>query len=124
MEGVQIVDIADAAALTATLEKWADALLLVDCLYGTGLDKTLRPDGVALVQALDAAPQPKIACDLPSGLDCDAGTPLGAVVRAVRTVTFVGRKKGFDVAGSEAYTGAVTVAPIGCPEACWAHVAP
>jgi len=43
-------------------------------------------------------------------------------VRAVRTATFVGRKKGFDVPEAAAYTGEVTVVPIGCPEACWAHV--
>ena len=122
MAGITIADIADGAALTATLAEWSDAALLVDCLYGTGLDKPLRPDGVALVEALDAAPTPKIACDLPSGLDCDTGVPLGAAVKAARTCTFVARKKGFDVAGSEAYTGPVTVVPIGCAEESWAHV--
>ena len=122
MEGVLIRDVADGAALAATLKEWSDATLLVDCLYGTGLDRTLRPDGVALVEALDAATTPKVACDLPSGLDCDTGAPLGACVKAVRTATFVARKKGFDVAGSEAYTGKVDVVPIGCPAGCWDHV--
>lgn len=123
MAGIDIVEVADGAQLSATLALWADAELLVDCLYGTGLAAQLRPDAVALVEALDAAPQPKIACDLPSGLDCDTGLPLGAAVRAVRTVTFVGRKKGFDEAASAAYTGEVEVVPIGCPEQCWDHVA-
>ena len=118
-----ISDVADGAQLARVLAEWSDAVLLVDCLYGTGLDRALRPDGVALVEALDAAPQPKVACDLPSGLDCDSGVPLGAAVRAVRTATFVGRKKGFDAPEASAYTGEVTVVPIGCPEACWAHVA-
>lgn len=118
-----IVDVADGAALARVLAEWSDAALLVDCLYGTGLDKALRADGVALVEALDAAPAPKVACDLPSGLDCDTGVPLGAVVKAVRTATFVGRKAGFDAPGAEAYTGEVTVVPIGCPAECWAHVA-
>lgn len=120
--GIVIREVSDGAALTATLKEWSDVALLVDCLYGTGLDRPLRPDGVALVEALDAASAPKVACDLPSGLDCDSGKPLGAAVRAVRTCTFVGRKAGFDVAGSEAYTGEVTVVPIGCPEEAWAHV--
>ena len=117
-----IVDVGSGAELARVLAEWSDACLLVDCLYGTGLDKPLRPDGVALVEALDAAPQPIVACDLPSGLDCDSGAPLGAAVKAVRTATFVGRKKGFDAPGAEAYTGEVTVVPIGCPESCWAHV--
>lgn len=82
----------------------------------------LRPEGVALIDALNASPQPKLSCDLPSGLDCDSGQPLGAAVKAVRTVTFVGRKLGFDQPGAEEFTGRVDVIPIGCPEACWAHV--
>ena len=82
----------------------------------------MRPEGVALVEALNASPLPKVACDLPSGLDCDSGLPLGGAVVACRTVSFVARKKGFDVAGSEAYTGVVEVKPIGCPPSCWDHV--
>ena len=46
------------------------------CARARAVAKPLRPDGVALVEALDAAPQPKVACDLPSGLDCDTGAPL------------------------------------------------
>ena len=122
MAAADIVDVADGAALTKVLAEWSDAILLVDCLYGTGLAAQLRPDGVALVKALDAAPQPKVACDLPSGLDCDTGIPLGAAVKAVRTATFVGSKKGFDTAESAPYTGEVTIVPIGCPPECWAHV--
>ena len=123
MAGSSITDVASGEDLTRVLNDWSDAVLLVDCLYGTGLAQPLRPDGVALVNALDAAVRPKIACDLPSGLDCDSGKPLGAVVRAVRTATFVARKKGFDEPGSEEFTGTVTVVPIGCPQECWAHVA-
>lgn len=117
-----IIDVADGAQLSKVLTEWSDAVLLVDCLYGTGLDRPLRPDGVALVEALDASPLPKVACDLPSGLDCDSGQPLGAAVRAVRTATFVGRKRGFDAPEAAAFTGEVTVVPIGCPPQAWAHV--
>lgn len=121
--GETIVDVPDAAALAALLRQWSDASLVVDCLYGTGLATMMRPDGIALVEALNACPLPKIACDLPSGLDCDTGRPLGAAVRASRTVTFVGRKKGFDEPASREYTGPVDVIPIGCPPQSWSHVA-
>ena len=119
----EIVDVKDGPELRELLcESWSDAALLVDALYGTGLSSQLRPEGVALIEALNAAPQPKVACDLPSGLDCDTGVPLGTAVRAIRTATFVGRKLGFDQPGAEEYTGAVSVIPIGCPVECWAHV--
>ena len=117
----ELVDVTDGAALAALLGEWSDAAVLVDAIYGTGLSAQLRPEGVALVEALNSAPQPKIACDLPSGLDCDTGVPLGAAVRAVRTATFVARKLGFEQPGAAEYTGAVDVIPIGCPEACWEH---
>ena len=82
--GATVVDALDASALADLLRQWSDAVLVIDCLYGTGLAATMRPEGVALVEALNACPIPKIACDLPSGLDCDTGLPLGGAVRAVR----------------------------------------
>ena len=59
---------------------------------------------------------PILSIDLPSGLDCDTGLPLGArCVRAARTVTFVALKKGFSRPASAAYTDFVTIGDIGCP---------
>jgi NAD(P)H-hydrate epimerase len=55
------------------------------------------------------------AVDLPSGLDCDAGTPQGACVRAQETGTFVAPKKGFEAPGAAEYTGRVHVVDIGVP---------
>mgnify|MGYP002634686615 CR=1 FL=1 len=116
-------DLADAKALStwlAEVEPRCD--LVVDALYGTGLSSPLRPAGLAAVQALAACPLPLIAVDLPSGLCCDSGEPLGAATRATRTVTFVGRKLGFDRVGASDYTGPVEVVAIGCPPAAWDHV--
>merc|ERR1712023_114778 len=98
-------------------------VLLIDAMLGTGLKGAVRDDYKAWIEALNEAPQPKLSVDIPSGLDCDTGLPLGAAVRAVRTVTFVGRKVGFDNPSSQEYTGQVDVVSIGCPAQCWAHVA-
>jgi len=89
--------------------------LVVDALLGTGL--TTAPRGVVarLIDAINAHPAPTLAVDLPSGLDCDTGQPLGACVRAERTVTFVGLKAGFASEESRAYTGVVSVGDIGAP---------
>ena len=55
-----------------------------------------------------------MSVDIPSGLDCDTGLPLGAAIKATYTVTFVAVKKGF-VAASDAsqYTGEIFIASIG-----------
>jgi NAD(P)H-hydrate epimerase len=59
---------------------------------------------------------PVLAVDIPSGLDCDTGEPLGlACVRATRTVTFVAEKVGFANPIARQYLGQVTVGDIGCP---------
>jgi len=54
-----------------------------------------------------------LAVDIPTGLDCDLGTAPGPAIKARWTVTFVARKKGFDIEGSQEYTGDVVVVDIG-----------
>lgn len=120
--GEPLVEAVDGPALAAALRAWPDAVLVVDALFGTGLADDLREPGLGLVRALEQDPRPKLAVDVPSGLDCDRGVALGAAVRAARTVTFVGEKVGFAAAGARAFTGEVEVVSIGCPEGAWAHV--
>ena len=91
----------------------AGADIIVDSLFGTGLSGPLRDDYKQLVESLNACNCPIIAVDIPSGLDCDTGRPLGAAIRASWTVTFVAVKKGFTFAHATQYTGDVFVASIG-----------
>jgi NAD(P)H-hydrate epimerase len=66
-----------------------------------------------------------VAIDIPSGLDCDTGDPVGSVahgfsdqalvVVADLTVTFVAEKLGFANPKSRHYTGDIVVGDIGCP---------
>ncbi|MHC4575167.1 MAG: NAD(P)H-hydrate epimerase, partial [Planctomycetota bacterium] len=90
------------------------AAMLVDGLFGTGLSGELREEYKELVEGINSQNCPILAVDIPSGLDCDSGEPLGAAIKASYTVTFVAVKKGFAAAGSgRAYTGEVFVASIG-----------
>jgi len=92
-----------------------DAALIVDALLGTGLTSATRGAVAALIGLANDHDAPTLAVDLPSGLDCDTGEPLGACVRATETVTFVGMKTGFANPASRMYTGAITVGDIGAP---------
>jgi NAD(P)H-hydrate epimerase len=109
---------ADQAAWERAL---AGADWIVDALLGTGASGA--PQGaVATAIAAIAAARGRgvarvLAVDLPSGLDCDTGAAAGACVRADATATFVARKRGFDAAGAEAFTGPVHVIGIGAPRA-------
>ena len=91
-----------------------DADMVVDALFGTGLRGELNSEFRTLIETINDLGRPILAVDIPSGLDCDTGAPLGAAIRAAYTVTFVAVKKGF-LASAEAshYTGELSIASIG-----------
>jgi NAD(P)H-hydrate epimerase len=95
----------------------SSALLIIDAIFGTGLEQAPREPFEAIVAAVERAGVPVLAIDLPSGLDCDTGEPLGpACIKATRTVTFVAEKTGFENESARKYLGEVTVGSIGCPK--------
>jgi len=91
----------------------AGADMLVDAIFGTGLSGQLSNEYKQLLESINALNCPALAVDIPSGLDCDAGEPLGAAVRATYTVTFAAVKKGFTSESAAKYTGEIYVASIG-----------
>ena len=109
---------ANAAEWERTL---AGASWIVDALLGTGATGSARGSIATAIEAINAAREHGgarvFAVDLPSGLDCDTGRPLGPCVRADVTGTFVTRKIGFDQPGADAFTGRVHVLDIGVPRA-------
>jgi NAD(P)H-hydrate epimerase len=67
-----------------------------------------------LIESINGENRPILAVDIPSGLDCDTGEPLGAAIRANYTVTFVAVKKGFTSTDAVSqYTGDIFIASIG-----------
>jgi len=89
--------------------------LIIDGLFGTGLDRAIEGRPAEIIQWINASGRPVLAIDVPSGLDCDTGEPLGAAVQADRTVTFVALKPGLLRREAGPYVGAVTVGDIGAP---------
>jgi NAD(P)H-hydrate epimerase len=88
---------------------------IVDALFGTGLTGAVRPPFDRVIGAINASKARVLAVDIPSGLDCDTGEPLGPTVRANHTVTFVAMKKGFANAAAKEWLGQVHIADIGVP---------
>ncbi|MCI0465221.1 MAG: NAD(P)H-hydrate epimerase [Gemmataceae bacterium] len=93
----------------------AGADWIVDALFGTGLSGAVRRPFDELIVAINATPARVLAVDIPSGLDCDTGQPLGPTVRAQHTGTFVAPKKGFTNPAAAAWLGQVHVLGIGAP---------
>ena len=97
------------------LRQCAPAGWVVDALFGTGLSRALGAPFDWLVNAVNESAKPVLAIDIPSGLDCDTGEPLGPTVRAAHTATFVAPKRGFLNPTAKAWTGEVHVIDIGAP---------
>jgi NAD(P)H-hydrate epimerase len=88
--------------------------MLVDGLFGTGLNGQLSDAYKQLIESINDENCPVLAVDIPSGLDCDTGEPLGAAIRANYTVTFVAVKKAFTSEDAVSqYTGDIFIASIG-----------
>ena len=87
--------------------------LIVDGIFGTGLNGQLNNSYKQLIESINARNCPVLAVDIPSGLDCDTGEPLGAAIIAKYTMTFVAVKKGFLSAEANQYTGEIFIASIG-----------
>ena len=108
----------------------ADTNMLVDGLFGTGLTGQLNSEYKELIESINTAKRPILAIDIPSGLDCDTGKPLGAAIKATYTVTFVAAKAGFihSMAGATSphaleYTGEIFIASIGVEPKSWCNCA-
>jgi NAD(P)H-hydrate epimerase len=99
----------------AVRSELAGAEWVVDALFGTGLSGPVRPPFDQVIAAVNASPARVLAVDIPSGLDCDSGQPLGPTVRAQHTVTFVALKQGFATAAAREWLGQVHVVDIGAP---------
>jgi len=88
---------------------------VVDALFGTGLTGPVRPPFDRVIAAINASPARVLAVDIPSGLDCDTGEPMGPTIRAAHTATFLAAKKGYDNPASRSWLGKIHVIDIGAP---------
>ena len=100
------------AALGTSFELHGKPQLIVDAIFGAGLNREMPESWVAAIAAADV---PVVAVDVPSGLDGATGHPIGACVKADLTVTFFRKKPGHLLLPGRGLCGEVMVADIGIP---------
>jgi NAD(P)H-hydrate epimerase len=90
--------------------------ILVDGIFGTGLDAEVRGYYREVIDHLNTLQRPIVAIDIPSGLDANTGKPLGTAIRASLTITFGLPKIGHLIPPGLDYVGKkVKVIDIGIP---------
>lgn len=90
--------------------------VIVDALFGAGLDRPLEGQAAAIVAAINGAGKPVIAVDLPSGIDGGTGQVLGAAVVATESISFFRGKPGHYLIPGREHVGRMRIADIGIPE--------
>ena len=92
----------------------ADAELVVDAVFGSGLNRALDENVALTLAAVGRGGVPLIAVDVPSGVMGDSGESCGAVA-AQCTVTFARKKPCHVLLPGRDLAGDVVVADIGTP---------
>jgi hydroxyethylthiazole kinase-like uncharacterized protein yjeF len=98
--------------------------LIVDALFGAGLDRAVKGEPFEMIEAINANGAPVLAVDLPSGINGTSGAVMGTAVRVVETVTFFRRKPAHLLLPGRLYCGRVRVADIGIDAKVLAEIAP
>jgi hydroxyethylthiazole kinase-like uncharacterized protein yjeF len=91
--------------------------VVVDALFGAGLDRPVEGLPRAMIEAMNAQSAPIVALDLPSGINGTSGAVMGVAVRAAQSITFFRKKTGHLLLPGRLYCGQTAVADIGIPDA-------
>jgi len=96
--------------------EWSKVDVVVDSLLGIGAQGAVWGCTAEIIQWINRLNCPVLSIDVPSGLNADSGSALGAVVRATHTCTFVGLKLGLMTSSGPDYTGTLSFHNLGIPE--------
>ncbi|GAB3243589.1 carbohydrate kinase family protein [Chitinimonas naiadis] len=90
-----------------------DSTVIIDGLFGIGLNRPLDSTWQPLLAAVNGMDKPVLALDVPSGIVADTGAILGGAVRARWTLSFIGRARGLATGAAADHVGESHLASLG-----------
>jgi hydroxyethylthiazole kinase-like uncharacterized protein yjeF len=109
---VEVLEVTDPATDLARLDELLALrpALVVDGLFGIGLDRPLAAEWVQFIERVNAAHRRVLAVDVPSGLNADTGESRGAAIAATVTLTVGAPKTGMLQPAAWPFVGRLEVA--------------
>ncbi len=103
------------AKLEAELAALGPADILVDGIFGTGLDRNIEGHFARAIALMNECLARRVALDIPSGVCADTGAVLGIAVNADVTTTFAQHKLGLCTSQGARHVGELQLVDIGIP---------
>ncbi|HSE01494.1 MAG TPA: NAD(P)H-hydrate epimerase, partial [Burkholderiales bacterium] len=98
------------AGALPTAQDWG---LVVDGIFGIGLEREVTGRQAEWIAAVNRLHAPVLALDVPSGLQSDTGRVMGSAIRATHTVTFIALKPGLLTLDGPDHCGDIHVSELG-----------
>jgi NAD(P)H-hydrate epimerase len=115
--GLTVIEVADGQAWELHFTELSDCTLLVDAIFGTGLNAPVSGLVESVIADVNASGIPVVAIDVPSGLSADSHQPIGPSIEAALTVTLGAPKLPLILPPAETRAGDIVIADIGIPAA-------
>jgi NAD(P)H-hydrate epimerase len=113
--GVTVVEVSDGQAWELHLSEVRDCTLIVDAIFGTGLNAPVSGLIESVITDINSSSIPVVSIDLPSGLSADSCDPIGESIEAGTTVTLAAPKLPLVLPPAETRAGDIVIADIGIP---------
>ena len=113
--GLTVVEVADSQAWELHFSEVSDCTLIVDAIFGTGLNAPIAGFIESVITDVNASGIPVVAIDLPTGLSADLPEPIGPSIEAGLTVTLAAPKLPLVLPPGELRAGDIVIADIGIP---------
>lgn len=102
-------------SLIDDVELILDCDLIIDALFGFGLERPITDDLAILIEDLNDSEKPILSIDLPSGIHSDTGEVLGTAIQATESLCLGLWKRAYGQDVAIPYLGQVTKLDFGIP---------